>query len=315
MALFDSKESVATTSWSRVLGTHSPGPPGPVLVAVGGIHGNEQAGLWAIQRVLHALRSMAAFKGTFVGLAGNLAAVSRGRRYIHADLNRVWSIDPDDPTAPSLLGSEFFEYRALRRQLEAVFGAAQGDVTVVDLHSSSADGPPFMLLADGLPDDGERSPLPIPRICGLIEKLDGILIHYALEQGHRGIVFEGGQHGLDATVDHLVTCLWLLLLEMGCVEPGQIEGFEQALRELARATMDLPSCLNVVHRHAIEPRDRFQMEPGYRNFDHVFRGEALAYDRHGEVTAPRDGRILLPLYQGQGNDGFFIGVEQSNADP
>ncbi len=32
----------------------------------------------------------------------------------------------------------------------------------------------------------------------------------------------------------------------------------------------------------------------------------MAEDCHGEVHAKESGRVLLPLYQGKGNDGFFI---------
>ena len=35
-------------------------------------------------------------------------------------------------------------------------------------------------------------------------------------------------------------------------------------------------------------------------------GEILAEDRGGLIRAPRDGRIMLPLYQGKGDDGFFL---------
>ena len=48
------------------------------------------------------------------------------------------------------------------------------------------------------------------------------------------------------------------------------------------------------------------MEPGFRNFDPVRRAQILATDRDGEITAPESGLIMMPLYQKQGNDGFFI---------
>jgi succinylglutamate desuccinylase len=51
------------------------------------------------------------------------------------------------------------------------------------------------------------------------------------------------------------------------------------------------------------------MEPGFRNFQAVRRGEVLARDRMGEIKASETGLILLPLYQPLGNDGFFLGRE------
>lgn len=51
------------------------------------------------------------------------------------------------------------------------------------------------------------------------------------------------------------------------------------------------------------------MEPGFRNFQRVRRGQSLARDRTGEITACETGLILLPLYQSLGDDGFFLGRE------
>ena len=49
------------------------------------------------------------------------------------------------------------------------------------------------------------------------------------------------------------------------------------------------------------------MKPGFRTFDRVWSGQELAQDRHGCIRSPQDGYILMPLYQNQGCDGFFIG--------
>jgi succinylglutamate desuccinylase len=38
----------------------------------------------------------------------------------------------------------------------------------------------------------------------------------------------------------------------------------------------------------------------------VKQGELLGRDRNGEVRAPQRGRIVLPLYQELGDDGFFL---------
>jgi succinylglutamate desuccinylase len=35
-------------------------------------------------------------------------------------------------------------------------------------------------------------------------------------------------------------------------------------------------------------------------------GQRLARDHHGPVLAPEGGLLLLPLYQGLGEDGFFV---------
>jgi hypothetical protein len=60
------------------------------------------------------------------------------------------------------------------------------------------------------------------------------------------------------------------------------------------------------YRHHIEPEDAFRMRPGYRNFQPVRRGEVVADDVRGEVHVDQKARILMPLYQTLGQDGFFL---------
>lgn len=68
----------------------------------------------------------------------------------------------------------------------------------------------------------------------------------------------------------------------------------------------LPERSELVYQHMIQPGDRFRMRPGFRNFQPVKEGEWLATDREGRIVAHCDGYLLMPLYQNQGNDGFFI---------
>jgi len=39
----------------------------------------------------------------------------------------------------------------------------------------------------------------------------------------------------------------------------------------------------------------------------VRAGTLLARDKAGEIRAREDGIVVMPLYQGQGEDGFFLG--------
>jgi hypothetical protein len=48
------------------------------------------------------------------------------------------------------------------------------------------------------------------------------------------------------------------------------------------------------------------MKPGYRNFQRVHQGEVVAHDGRGDVVLRESGRLLMPLYQEQGEDGFFL---------
>ena len=66
--------------------------PGPTLIVVAGIHGNECAGVGAVRRVLATLtRRQGRVMGELVALAGNLGAMRLGIRYRERDMNRVWT--------------------------------------------------------------------------------------------------------------------------------------------------------------------------------------------------------------------------------
>ena len=69
------------------------------------------------------------------------------------------------------------------------------------------------------------------------------------------------------------------------------------------------SIVEVRYRHPIRGEDRFRMEPGFANFQRVKKGELLARDHKGQITARESGMVLLPLYQALGDDGFFLGRE------
>ena len=120
------------------------------------------------------------------------------------------------------------------------------------------------------------------------------------------IGFEAGQHDDPASVDRAQAALWLALEGAGVLAPGLRPEVALAHRSLARARDPLPSFLEVRYRHAIEPADRYKMRPGFRSFQAVAAGDELGTDRRGPVRCDHPGLLLMPLYQGQGADAYFI---------
>src|SRR5690606_25847474 len=75
----------------RVVGEICHDAAGPLFIVLAGVHGNEPSGVQAVQKVFEEVSTLdAPFRGTFVGIVGNLAALRAGRRYIDEDLNRIW---------------------------------------------------------------------------------------------------------------------------------------------------------------------------------------------------------------------------------
>ena len=81
----------------RIIGQHTEGKAGPLVIVFGGAHGNEPAGVTALQEVFKLLGQEYQsnpgfeFNGKIIGLIGNLRAYSTGQRFIDKDLNRLWT--------------------------------------------------------------------------------------------------------------------------------------------------------------------------------------------------------------------------------
>lgn len=296
-------------SLQRCLGEHGTGVPGPLLIAVGAVHGNEPAGVRAIQRVFATLQSRRIpIRGRFVGLVGNLAALAAGERYLDVDLNRIWAEEAGASRAPPE-ARELGERDALLIAIEEQLAGNWTQVIVADLHSTSAHGGGFVVMADTLRNRGVARHLPIPIILGLEETVFGTLVESICERGHVAICVEGGQHEDPATIDHHESALWILLVEMGLVDRDRVSDLVEHTARMKSCSARCPSVMEIRYRHQLEPGDRFAMKPGMKNFDQIEQDEPLAktgVSLDGEVRAPLDGYLLMPLYQPKGEDGFFI---------
>jgi len=301
----------------RTLGEYSGVEPGPLLLVVGGLHGNEPAGIEAARRVLDQLaETRPPLRGKVVALAGNLRALAEGQRYLERDLNRAWweeDLVRLRASAAGAIPGELGELRELLVTIEALLENAPEGAILLDLHSSSAEGPPFAIMADTTRNRRIAFALSLPVILGLEELIRGSLLTFLGERGHAALCVEGGRNDAPSTLAHLEAAVWLAMAGAGMLRPEdaplEIEGLREAIAERVRG---LPGLLEVHYRHGLRPEDDFRMEPGYVSFQPVAEGELLARsgpDGTIPVRAPWEGRLLLPRYQGQGNDGFFLGRE------
>ncbi|HVJ93218.1 MAG TPA: succinylglutamate desuccinylase/aspartoacylase family protein [Labilithrix sp.] len=301
----------------REIGRVVGGAPGPTLIAVAGIHGNERAGVVAARRVLSTLtRRRSHLRGEFVALSGNLGAMQAGVRYRERDMNRVWNeeriLDLEARArAGEMLAAEDAEQLELSRAIREASERARGQIFAIDLHTTSAQGVPFVLFGDTLSQRKFAQAFPLPIVIGLEEQLDGVLSAHLTTQGCITCAVEGGQHDDAGSVDNLEAVLLLGAESAGMLGEGILTETEAAHALLERRRGDLPRVMEVVSRHAITPDDEFVMEPGFANLARVDSGRLLARTKHGAIHALKDGMLILPLYQGQGADGFFWGRELS----
>lgn len=302
-------------AFSRVLGRlGSASPGGPTVVVFGGLHGNEPAGCHAISRVLARIeREGLPLRGQLWGVAGNLRALAAGRRYIDRDLNRRW-IGEDIArivNAGPEQASEDLEQLELLTLLAPLLVDAAAPIVFLDLHSTSGPATPFSLMADVLRNREVALALPIPVVLGLEEVIDGSLLGYLCDLGHIGVAVEGGQHTDPSTIDCHESAVWISLATVGALDPSHIPDLALRRERLAamavRPGAPLPPIAEIRHRHVVRPEhEPFVMQPGFENFQAVRRGQIVAHDARGPVHAPHDGLMMLPRYQGLGDDGYFL---------
>lgn len=303
---------------SRVIGLIEGPHPGPTVVAFGGMHGNEPSGVEALQNVIEDLESKShLFKGRFLALRGNINALEQKVRYVDEDMNRIWFpsiIEKIRSTPESQLESN--ERREIKSVLHILddYLPEQSDYPVIfaDLHSFSAEGCMFAITARKPAHINLFSKLHVPLIFGIEKTLRGTALRYYQDRGHVTFALEGGQHQNKITVKNNTAALLAMLDEVGCLDTSELPAIKEHEKYLAEENKQLPGQVELVYQHMIEAEDDFEMRPGFRNFQMIKKGEWLATDQDRKIEAQCDGYLLMPLYQEQGNDGFFIAQEQED---
>jgi len=292
--------------------------PGPTLVVVAGMHGNEPEGVHAAAAVVAELQEkQTSIRGNFAVFRGNLAALREGVRYVDEDLNRGWSWEADHPlreTQSSQNGaSEPRERQELLSQLWNYLRKADSDepILFLDLHTFSAGGPPFSIASDHLANRTFARSFGIPHVLGVMENTEGTILEYMERVCDVAVTFEGGQQGTAEARECHEDLIWVALVRAGMLAPYDCPSYHARTERLRERGRGQPSVSEILWRYNIRAGDGFVMRPGYRNFQTVKRGESLAKNLEGYIEAKGDGFVLMPLYQQQGVDGFYFGYEVS----
>ena len=304
--------------FSRVIGRYTGADKGPLVIVFGAMHGNEPAGVKALDLMFKMLEVEPItnpdfiFRGRLLGLIGNLRAMRNGERFIQKDLNRQWTLENITRVKGSnveMLHAEDLELRELLELIEAEIDAYQPSrIVVLDLHTTTAFGGIFSIATEDKESIRIALEFHAPVVKGMLRGIKGTTLHYFNEANFdRDIVavcFESGQHQEVLSVNRAIAAITNCLRTVGCVDGVHIENRHDAL--LIEYSKELPQLTELIEVRQIYPKDGFEMLPNYRNFQEVSKGEQLAKDRNGPIYASEDGLVLMPLYQKQGDDGFFL---------
>lgn len=293
----------------RLIGKLDGSKEGPTLIFVAGMHGNEPAGIYALRKVFNEIDNIkSSFKGNMYAVSGNLSALDKGIRYHKQDLNRLWTaenmihLQKNEGLDDSL---ESQELKDIYLNIKEILGSEKGPFYFFDLHTTSSETIPFITVNDSLLNRRYTSQYPVPIILGIEEFLNGALLSFINELGYIAFGFEGGQHDDPASIHNHIAFIYLSLVFSGCLEKSDID-FEEHFCHLFRNTERYQSFFEIITRYEIKPFEEFKMAPGFKNFQSIQKGIHLANSNGKAIHAEQNDRIFMPLYQGKGNDGFFM---------
>lgn len=307
------KEKLNELLISRKLGQFRGNGTGPTVIFVAGLHGNELASVLGLQRAMdefHEITNHPRFKmrGNVYAVVGNLKGLKKNVRYEKEDLNRLWTLrnvkDLQSDKAP--LSAERHELSELLQTFEEILQENQGPFIFIDLHSTSSRTVPHIVISDELANRKLSFKFPLPVILGIESFVEGTMLAFFDEMGHRAIGFEGGIHDEEQTIDNISAFVWLSLCYTGVLRKNLVPEYKKKFEYLLSGAVGHRQVYEVFHRYPVEDTHHFEMIPGYANFQPVKKGQFLAIDGDVTVLSKSDAHIFLPRYEQQGNSGFYL---------
>ena len=294
----------------RVIGHIKGKDKGPTLIFFGGIHGNEPSGVIALEEVLGRLKSHKdQLKGNVYGIRGNIPALAKERRFLEDDLNRIWTrqgIDTIKAKNPAERSSEENELVKIYQIISRILTDDPGPYYFIDYHTTSSPTLPFITINDALINRKFARLFKLPVILGLEEYLEGPLLSYINEKGYVAIGFESGQHYTQEAIENSVAFTWLTLLFTGAIDEEFLADQKNYIALLKKSALGNTNFYEVTHRHLITQKDNFTMIPGFRSFDTLAEGTKLASHNGKKLKTDKKTIVFMPLYQEQGEEGFFL---------
>ena len=277
--------------------------PGSTIVFFGGIHGNEYAGVNALNNTLKDIKPEDVH-GEIYGVYGNIKALEKNKRFLKSDLNRMWTLRQIKELQYSKnLTDEELEQEDLFRFLNQLLSTNDSPLYFIDLHTTSSKSLPFITINDALINRKFSSQFPVPVVLGIEEYLDGPLLSYLNTLGYVSLGFESGQHTDPEAVTNCEAFIYLALKHAGNLKSLHTEKHEQKLIE---ASKNVSSIYEVIYKYHIKPKEQFTMVDGFESFQKISKGTLLAVTDGIKIYSEHNAKLFMPLYQKSGNDGYFI---------
>lgn len=295
-----------TVSVERIIAKIEGHQKGATMVFFAGIHGNETAGVFALESVLKGLKPKT-INGTIYGISGNLSALKKNQRYIDQDLNRVWTREQlEDLLFKDDYTIEDREQLELFRLLKQIINSNSGPFYFIDFHTTSSKTLPFITINDAIINRKFSKLFPVPIVLGIEEYLNGPLLSYINELGYISLGFESGQHDEKEAIDNCESFIYLALVNAKLIAKKEIPYLKVYQNELKSNANNLSKIFEVIYLYQIQNNDVFKMKSGFKSFQNIGKGTILATNNTEAIASKYNATLFMPLYQTKGSEGFFI---------
>lgn len=256
--------------------------PGPALAIFAGVHGNETAGVLALQEIILDLRLN---KGKVIAVQANPAALAANVRMIEKNLNRCFYKDNT--------GNSPEDIRA--RQLMKILDQCDA---LLDLHMFyDDDGLPFAICEDNSLELANKLDVDIIS-TNWAQVEPGGTDGYMFEQGKIGVCVECGP--ISKATEYTafaVKTIYQYLQYFGMID--EPVNFSSTPKRIIRAN-------NAV----IKSSDEFILQPNLHNFERLRENQLIAQDDITSYTALKGECIIFPHYNARiGEESYIIGRE------
>ena len=225
----------------RIIGHIRGEQPGPTLIFLGGMHGNESSGVFALRKVIDDLEERnISISGSIYAISGNLQALAKGKRFQNQDLNRMWTKENIELLANGdfkIDNNDCAELKELYQLIQGILKKASGPFYFMDLHTTSSETIPFVLVNDTMVNRKFTEQYPVPMILGIEEYLDGPLLSYINELGYVAFGYEAGQHDDLSSIENHIAFIYLSLKFSGSLNESDIN-YSHYYEQLAKTSVD-----------------------------------------------------------------------------
>lgn len=258
------------------------GKPGPVLAIFAGVHGNEKAGVYALQELLPTL---SVTKGKIYVVMANPLAIKQNVRMLTKNLNRCFYVGNDG------IDQEDVRARELMRLLDECDA-------LLDLHMFYDEvGQPFVICEDNAVSIAQRFDVGIIS-TNWTDVEPGGTDGYMYLQGKIGICVECGPIAkAEQYVSFAKNTIYQFLKSYDMTDEA-VE-YSASQKRVIRA-----------EKTVLKSNETFVLQPNLRNFQRLKPGQLLA-EKHGkQYRAGKNQCIIFPHYQARiGEEAYIIGTE------